>query len=1532
MYRYDPSRPNFGDIVNSSQDEFQKQSKKRSRTPAHKLKPTIYTFSPLREMVIDIRSYPSGPFNAFPYPQTLTNIALHIRSSGSQHLNLSRILSQCSLLEVLIVEAQHTDRLYLLWDEPTVPQGSLALRSLTLNHATIDHDRLEYLLTSSPHLKALKLISMASSRLHLPTLFHRIKTLPIDLETFHISIHELPWPRGVQQQVFELYPVTSEWNLWAAHMSPSLLKELEVHTPSLTTLELYWRRKGGRVNDEKSPDEIIMASRLLFKFLCESSHAVHLMTLKAGIFHQDMDLYRRGRYSNRNKQAVDVLPPALQGSPTCSGIWRCRDLRVLHINLRDPIASLKRRQQSRIVYGYISKVVPHLEELEIFYPYYNTPEGSFVSGSQNNYRIPMVLEGGFCLLGRLRHLRRLSVISAEGKTTASCKKVDLNWMVPEGRGDDFKEKKQLEVESWQQQQLVEEEERFRAQDQEQKDDAHVTGDNGDPLDNELRDQFRSLGLLREVAEMITKIDAGSLVPFPSLTGLSFEHPMLQAPEKVVAMLADDKGQSGAYEPDSSANESKEETLDLVQLLEPLKRNSVNITSTLLPFRIDWKNTVKIRSAEVEERSYVIDEEAGTESHCVWIYHQGGSISEGSGDLLPYFIVNRAPEHIYAAKLCMQLEGGFCLLGRLRYLQRLRVYAAGGGITGLCQEMDLNWIVPSGRSDKFKELRQQEIASWQSLRLVEDQCDQAQQQQDDGDGSGDKDGSLDAEVRDQFRNLGLLMDVEEAINEIDGGSLVPFPSLTGLSFVYPILQRPEKALNQLFPKPKLGFGLCKNNNNGTIKNDNNGAITKNDNKETIAALTIIVFTITNTLTTNTTTLTADTTTITYSALQQVNTGNPSPTANRTIVAYSHPTTQPINSTIPRSVVWDSCSRSQARLDTVPLRLVGAARFFCYLEKESDPNIHDAVAKIFAHSQEQYRKQAEMKETRRAVGSAAADRKRGTPKLTTKSTTATTLRRFSPLQELYFTIDNISEQAIYNTFPYPSTLTKFVLKVDYWKFNLVIPFADILRSCPHLGHFEAHDTPDLSLLWTPEVADYHQHQYPLALRTFILYNTKIPQASLETLLAATPKLKVLKVIGMSWYNTPYDWTRLLDHLLSLPISLDAIHLSSLTEPMSDDISHRILDACTSALSEWNLLAHDISTQLLKDLEIYTDRLTTLEVYSQPPSCRRSVRDHCCQYDLKNAPEVLHVFLTSPDNENTLLHLKTLKTIARLEDFDIHHREGYILPENPHRGIRPPEICAPTGPPKVWRCQGLRTLHVEIHALGDYHLNNPAHSRIIFGYISRVFPLLEELQVQIPRECIMQRESRSYSPKLCLQLEGGLCLLSRLKYLERLRLVWNRTSSSGINFEESDMNWMVPSGRKRKCTEKRREKVKAWPWQWQRIQEDVSETRRLRREQGQRKGEEERAISSGGNGAAVSPNTDVLRQLRDLGLLSDVEEMIKEIDESKSFIPLPSLEGLSLGHHHFAQPESEIKRCCHLHTSAGAWKQLLGFNERIKDSLKT
>ncbi|KAK3819338.1 MAG: hypothetical protein JOS17DRAFT_756226 [Linnemannia elongata] len=529
-----PFRSNIRNVIVESQEEYRKQLEKRNQDASHKQKPSIYSFSPLREMIIDIANYINGSFDTFSLPETLTNVTLHIRSSGNASFNFSRILRHCPLLEMLSIEAIICDNISLTWDEPMTPRRDLALRSFTLYQVSVRHAELERLLSSALRLKALKLIGLISSGVDLTLLCTHIRTLSLDLETFHFSTYDKTLTKDLQQQALEICPVTSEWSLWASDMSLLLLKELEVHTPCLTTLELHWQRKGNFTAYEGHRIDIIAASRLLFEYLCNSPSAVNLRSLKTGVLHHNMDVFGRG-------QSFDTSDsPALQAPSISPGVWRCRNLQILHINLRDHTSSMRRRVHSRIVFGYIARVAPRLEDLEIYFP--------------------------------------------------------------------------------------------------------------------------------------------------------------------------------------------------------------------------------------------------------------------------YFIVNKAPDHIYAGRLCMQLDGGFCLLGRLRYLQRLKVYAAGGGITTLCRELDLNWILPSGRSDNFKELRQQEIASWQSLRLVEDQYDKAQQQQDDGDGFGVNGGSLDAKVRGQFRNLGLLMDVEETINEIDDGSLVPFPSLTGLSFTHPILQWPDKALDQLFPKPKRRFGL------------------------------------------------------------------------------------------------------------------------------------------------------------------------------------------------------------------------------------------------------------------------------------------------------------------------------------------------------------------------------------------------------------------------------------------------------------------------------------------------------------------------------------------------------------------------------------------------------------------------------------------------------------------------------------------------------------------------------------------------------
>lgn len=76
-------------------------------------------------------------------------------------------------------------------------------------------------------------------------------------------------------------------DLIGIRLSSLLLKELEVHTPCLTTLELHWQRKGR--------NDIVTASRLLCEYLCNSPSAANLKSLKAGVLFQNMDVFGRGQ-------------------------------------------------------------------------------------------------------------------------------------------------------------------------------------------------------------------------------------------------------------------------------------------------------------------------------------------------------------------------------------------------------------------------------------------------------------------------------------------------------------------------------------------------------------------------------------------------------------------------------------------------------------------------------------------------------------------------------------------------------------------------------------------------------------------------------------------------------------------------------------------------------------------------------------------------------------------------------------------------------------------------------------------------------------------------------------------------------------------------------------------------------------------------------------------------------------------------------------------------------------------------------------
>ncbi|KAF9291041.1 hypothetical protein BGZ68_005291 [Mortierella alpina] len=91
------------------------------------------------------------------------------------------------------------------------------------------------------------------------------------------------------------------------------------------------------------------------------------------------------------------------------------------------------------------------------------------------------------------------------------------------------------------------------------------------------------------------------------------------------------------------------------------------------------------------------------------------------------------------------------------------------------------------------------------------------------------------------------------------------------------------------------------------------------------------------------------------------------------------------------------------------------------------------------------------------------------------------------------------------------------------------------------------------------------------------------------------------------------------------------------------------------------------------------------------------------------------------------------------------------------------------RIWACRGLKTLEVEFVAGGANYLDDREHSRLVFGYISRVCPNLQNLSIK--------------NNGMKLDLEGGLCLLSRLKSLRKLYL----KPSWQAPLSKSDLDWI-------------------------------------------------------------------------------------------------------------------------------------------------
>ncbi|KAF9545705.1 hypothetical protein EC957_010568 [Mortierella hygrophila] len=533
-----------------------------------------------------------------------------------------------------------------------------------------------------------------------------------------------------------------------------------------------------------------------------------------------------------------------------------------------------------------------------------------------------------------------------------------------------------------------------------------------------------------------------------------------------------------------------------------------------------------------------------------------------------------------------------------------------------------------------------------------------------------------------------------------------------------------------------------------------------------------------------------------------------------------------------------------------KLPGAGRLECVLHFDSPRGIDTKnIRALLERYQGDYRRQLE-KRNQIAINK----RKR-------------TLYSFDSLRSISISV-GVQYGTTIDSIPFPPSLTSLELTFVFCQSNGE-SIGKIMRTCPLLEILSLEVEERSRQPMSQITLDQELLPKPLLLQHLKLRNVYFAQADLESLLSFTPRIKSLKLIGLDTLHRPkYDWMRLLEHIKALRITLEDVYFFEYGQQSHLDIMPRLGEICPT-IGDWTLWAPDVTPSLLQELTLRTSFVTTLELFWEPMDYDYAAL--CCSDELKHAPRLIHEYLCT---SSQIVHLKSLKTVIRPEFMDLFNRR------DPHGD----PLDLPTTPaPALWACRGLETLHVELH---DKHC-----SRTLFGYVSRVLPQLQELFVRIPELCKPNEDSSFIYPVMHVNLQGGLCLLSQLKHLRRLRVA---TTSHDFKVTDGcskmDLNWMLPSGRNGKFKRQRRDELKTW--RVRRDEEDQRETMRSLQQQQPPRIEKE-------------ADTEIWSQLRNLGLLLDVEEVVKEIDAGGRE-PLPSLEKLSfslntLGMKH---PEVELK----------------------------
>ncbi|KAG9066629.1 hypothetical protein KI688_012537 [Linnemannia hyalina] len=384
-----------------------------------------------------------------PLMPSLTKLKLRtINGFSGDHIQIERIMRDCKQLEYLhISRVDGRERLPGPW-VPVVPSStaekgfsfsSVSLNSLVLERVVFKQVVFETFLEHAPSLKELRIfdasIEIIFDSIGLAKLLRR---LSLPLESFHISTADRTRDRELMP---DLYRNSQSRTLWSSDFTIYNLRMNDHVHNNLSTLELVPKYGYAEYDNPYSA---------LHNFLCSSPHLLHLKAPETCYPIAHMDLH--GRLTKllaqpRMKRPCKAYPKNVSFPP---GIWQCRNLKTLHIRIFSPdrwneVASEPVSEFARVAFGYIARVCPFLRDIALG----NGPYRPNTAQGQRAIQPPLDLrlQGGFCLLSRLKHLERIEIGQFTERAVLSPQ--NFEWMQESGRTEGKKvERRKLLERTW----------------------------------------------------------------------------------------------------------------------------------------------------------------------------------------------------------------------------------------------------------------------------------------------------------------------------------------------------------------------------------------------------------------------------------------------------------------------------------------------------------------------------------------------------------------------------------------------------------------------------------------------------------------------------------------------------------------------------------------------------------------------------------------------------------------------------------------------------------------------------------------------------------------------------------------------------------------------------------------------------------------------------------------------------------------------------------------------------------------------------